>query len=316
MTVDLLTYGETMGLLDSMRIGPLRLGGPMHLSMAGAESTVAIGVVRLGGSARWIGVVGDDEVGQLITRVLRAEGVVTDGVVIDPDAPTSLFLKERRSAGMARVRYYRRHNAGSRLAPEHVHEEHLAGARVLHVSGISPALSASAREAVFRALELARGLGTTTCVDLNYRVGLWSPGEARRVLTDMVKLADIVLATSEETALLTAMPATDPAEAAALLGRLGPRLAVVKRGADGAVAWDDGQTLKIAAPPVEVADPVGAGDAFAAGLLADLARGLSSQQALATAAAVAAVNVACPGDWEGLPGRGELEMHRGGDVLR
>ena len=77
--VDLLTYGETMGLLDSEKIGPLRLGGPMRLSMAGAESTVAIGVARLGGRARWIGVVGDDEDGRRVTRVLRSEGVDIDG---------------------------------------------------------------------------------------------------------------------------------------------------------------------------------------------------------------------------------------------
>ncbi|HZA72851.1 MAG TPA: PfkB family carbohydrate kinase [Propionibacteriaceae bacterium] len=78
MTLDLITCGEAMGLVESERIGPLRLGGPMRMSMAGTESTVALGVVRLGGSARWVGVVGDDEVGQLVRRTLSAEGVETD----------------------------------------------------------------------------------------------------------------------------------------------------------------------------------------------------------------------------------------------
>lgn len=313
MTVDVLTYGETMGLVDAERIGPLRLGGPMRLSMAGAESTVAIGVARLGGSARWVGVVGDDEVGVLITRVLRAEGVQTDGVAVAGDVPTGLLLKERRTASVSRVRYYRRGNAGSRLSPEHVRPGDVADAKILLLSGITPALSTTAREAVFEALALARHAGTTVCVDVNHRSGLWSTDEARPVLAEMVARADIVLATTEEAALLVD---GSPAEAAQRLCGLGPRLAVVKRGADGAVACDDGKIHEVAPHPAEVVDPVGAGDAFAAGLLADLALGRPAVQALRTAASVAAINVACPGDWEGLPTRAELGHGRGDDVVR
>lgn len=316
MTLDVLTYGETMGLVGGERIGPLRLGGPMRLSMAGAESTVAIGVARLGGSARWVGVVGDDEVGALITRVLRAEGVQADGVAVAGDVPTGLMIKERRSALVSRVHYYRRGNAGSRLAPAHVRPEDVAAATILHLSGITPALSATARDAVFAALELAGSAGTTVCVDLNHRSALWPADEARPVLADMVARADIVLATAEEAALLTGEPTPGAADAARRLGGLGPRLAVVKRGADGAMACDDGQIMDVAPYPAEVVDPVGAGDAFAAGLLADLALGRPVEQALRTAAAVAAVGVACPGDWEGLPTRAELRQHGGDDVVR
>jgi 2-dehydro-3-deoxygluconokinase len=316
MTVDVLTYGETMGLFESERIGPLRMGGPMRLSMAGAEATVAIGVSRLGGSAAWVGVVGDDEVGRLILRNLRAEQVHIDGVVIDPESPTGLLLKERRTAGLSRVSYHRRHSAGARLAPEHVLPEHVAQARIVHLSAITPALSASARQAVFRALELAAQAGRTTCVDLNYRSALWTAMEARPILMEVIKRADIVLATQREAALLTKHPMADPFEAATALGRLGPRLVIVKRGADGAVAWDDGRLHKVPAQPAQSIDPVGAGDSFAAGLLVDLARGRTAQEALQTAAAVAAVNVACPGDWEGLPSRAEIDMVRGDDVLR
>ena len=315
MTVDLLTYGETMGLLDAERVGPLRLGGRMRLSMAGAESTVAIGVTRLGGSARWVGVVGDDEVGALIMRVLRAEGVQADGVAVVEDVPTGLLLKERRSAGVSRVTYYRRGLAGSSLRPAQVDPGDVAGAKILHLSGITPALSASAREAVFTALDLARPAGTTVCVDLNYRSGLWTPEEAGPVLAAMVARADIVLATADEAALLLGESA-DAADAARRLSGLGPALSVVKRGADGAVACDDGRIRDVAPDPADVVDPVGAGDAFAAGLLADLALGRPVAQALRTAASVAAVNVACPGDWEGLPTRADLHRHGGDDVLR
>jgi 2-dehydro-3-deoxygluconokinase len=316
VTVDVITYGETMGVVESDRIGPLRMGGPMRLSIAGAESTVAIGVARLGGSAHWIGAVGDDEIGRLILRVLHAERVQTEGVVVDPDAPTSLFLKERRRTGVSRVHYYRRGNAGGKLAPEHVLAEQVMEARIVHLSGITPALSDSARAATFRALELAEQAGRTTCVDLNYRSALWTTDEARPVLLDMVERADIVLAGEEEAALVTGLPAADPLDAAELLGRLGPRLAVIKRGAAGAVAWDDGCKRVVPPHPTRVCDPIGAGDSFAAGLLADLARGRTPQEALETAAAVAAVSVACEGDWEGLPTRSEIDELRGDDVLR
>lgn len=319
MTLDLLTYGETMGLLDSERIGPLRLGGPMRLSAAGAESTVAIGVARLGGSGRWGGVVGDDEVGRLITRTLRAEGVLTDAVAVEPDLPTGLLLKERRTSTASRVRYYRRGNAGSLLGPAHVRADHVADARVLHLTGITPALSSTASEATFAALELAAQVDTRTCVDLNYRRQLWDEGTARGVLTDMVKRADIVLATVEEAAMvapLSAVSSHDPAAAAGALAGLGPGLVVVKMGGAGAVAWAEGRIITVPPRRVVVADPVGAGDAFAAGLIADLARGRSVPEALETAAAVAAVDVACPGDWEGLPTRSELNLVEGPDVHR
>jgi 2-dehydro-3-deoxygluconokinase len=316
VTVDVVAYGETMGLLDGECIGPLRLGGTMRLSIAGAESTVAIGVARLGGTARWVRVIGDDEIGDLITRILRAERVRTDGVVVHPDAPTGLLLMERRTSTVSRIRYYRHGFAGSRLCAAHVRPDHIAAARILHVSGITPALSPSARDATFHALEVAKSAATLRSVDVNHRARLWQPSLARGVLADMVKHADIVFATLEEAALVTNTTPNDPATAAESIARHGPQFVAVKMGADGAVAWHDGRIDRAAPPPTVVVDPVGAGDSFAAGLLAEVARGLRCEQALATAASTAAVGVACPGDWEGLPTRAEVDLVGSGDVVR
>jgi 2-dehydro-3-deoxygluconokinase len=314
LTLDVLTCGEAMGVVESDRVGPMRLGGSMRLSIAGAESTVAIGVARLGGRSKWVGVVGDDEVGALVRRTLAAEGVETDGIAVDPDRPTGLLLKERRTAAVTRVRYYRRDAAGAALAPEHVPAADVERARWLHLSGITPALSSSARDAVRHAAELASGHDTRLCVDLNYRSALWPADEAVPVLTELVKRADLVLATLDEAELLTGADEVDSAVRA--LAALGPRTVVVKRGAAGAVAWHEDALLEVPAVPTTLVDPVGAGDAFAAGLLADLAVGRPVAEALNTAAAVAAVDVSCPGDWEGLPTRAELEQLRGADVLR
>jgi 2-dehydro-3-deoxygluconokinase len=315
VTLDVLTCGEAMGVVENERVGPLRLGGSMRLAVAGAESTVAIGVTRLGGTARWIGVVGDDEVGALVRRTLAAESVEIDGVITDPARPTGLMLKERRTSAVTRVRYYRRHGAGAALAPEHIPAGDVERAGWLHLTGITPALSASAREAVRHASELASAHGTRLCVDLNYRSALWSVDEAVPVLTELVKRADVVLATVEEARMLTGA-GDDPLVAARFLADLGPETVVVKCGAAGAVAWSDGALHDVPPVAATLVDPVGAGDAFAAGLLADLAAGRSVVEALATAAAVAAVDVSCPGDWEGLPTRAELEQLRGTDVLR
>ncbi len=312
--VDVLTYGETMGLLQAEQVGPLRLGGSLRLSIAGAETTVAIGVARLRGTARWVGVVGDDEIGRMIVRNLDAERVLTDGIAVDPDLPTGLLLQERRTSEVTRVHYYRTGLAGSRLAPEHVCPGHVASAKFLHLSGITPALSATAAEAVMRVLDLASAGTTRVCLDLNYRARLWDPETARKRLRDLIARADVVLATREEGELMVG-PTDSAAAAAAALAALGPPQVVVKLGSEGAVAWDDGNLVEVSPQPTTVADPVGAGDAFAAGLLADLTAGRPFPEALTTAATVAGINVACRGDWEGLPTRAELGMS-GADVLR
>ena len=92
--IDMVTFGEAMASLRGP--GPLRLGGTMRLSIAGAESNVAIGLARLGHRARWVGRIGDDEMGALVVRTLRAEGVDTSSVVVDADRATGLLLFERR----------------------------------------------------------------------------------------------------------------------------------------------------------------------------------------------------------------------------
>jgi len=144
----LVTLGETMALFTADRVGPLRHATTMRVGIAGAESNVAIGVRRLGHPAAWIGRVGSDELGQLVLGRLRAERVEVDAAVVDPEAPTGLMVKEHRTADLARVVYYRRGSAGSRLAPGDLDEARIRGARVLHLTGITPALSASARSDV------------------------------------------------------------------------------------------------------------------------------------------------------------------------
>jgi 2-dehydro-3-deoxygluconokinase len=300
----LLAVGETMALLTAAEVGRLRHASSLTLGVAGAESNVAIGARRLGCPAAWVGRVGDDELGELVVTRIRAEGVDVDGVVRDPAAPTSLMLKERRTAQIVRVSYYRRNGPGARLQPDDLDPGQVQAAGILHLTGITPALSDSAKATVEHAIELARAAGVPVSFDLNYRSALWPPDQAAAVCRGLAARADLVFAGDDEAELLGL--AGDPADLARGLAQLGAGHAVVKLGERGAVAFVDGTVHTVDPVPVQAVDPVGAGDAFVAGYLAETLAGRPVADRLATAAACGAFAVTVPGDWEGLPSRPEL----------
>ncbi len=303
MTHELVTLGETMGVLAADEVGPLRTGHRMVLGIAGAESNVAIGVSRLGRHATWIGRVGGDQIGQLVLRELRAEGVDVSHAIVD-EAANGLMLKVRRTTATTEVMYARRDSAGSRLRPDDLPVDVISSAKVLHVTGVTPALSQTARAAVFRAVEIARANGVLVSLDLNHRSRLWPDDEAAAVLGELVKQCDVVFASDHEAALVVGV--VEHADAATRLAALGPRHAIIKRGDRGYLADIDGKPFGGPSISVPVADPVGAGDAFVAGYLASWLDGATPARALETANLVGAFAVAAPGDWEGLPTRAEL----------
>ncbi len=278
---EVITLGETMALLCSPRVGPLRHAYSLDLSCGGAESNMAIGLSRLGHRVAWVGRVGDDEFGALVRRTLAAEGIDTRAVVVDPAAATGLMVKSRRT-----------------------NPDLMRSARVLHLTGITPALSASARAAVRYAADVARAAGVTISLDLNYRQALWTAEEAGAELAELVRAADVVFATEPEARLVVA--GDDPDALAFGLAKLGPREVLLKRGALGAVAVAGDALVRVAPYDVVEVDPVGAGDAFAAGYLSGLLDGDQVADRLARAALAGAFAVTVSGDWEGLPDRAEL----------
>ncbi len=306
MTCELVTLGETMALLSAPRIGLLRHAHSLDLSVAGAESNLAIGVRRLGRSAAWISRVGDDEFGRLVLGTLAAEGVDTSHATVDAGAPTGLMVKERRSDAITRVQYYRAGSAASRLSPSDVDEDLVRAARVLHVTGITPALSPTAREAVYAAVATAKTAGVPISLDFNYRSALWNAEDAGAVLRELTGLADIVFATVPEARLV--VTGDDDAQLAAGIAKLGPRQILIKRGARGVLAMLGDEMHDLPAHRVPVVDPVGAGDAFAAAYLAELIGARTAEDCLAAASAAGAFAVTVPGDWEGLPTRAEIAL--------
>ncbi|HEY9357785.1 MAG TPA: sugar kinase [Arthrobacter sp.] len=300
-----LTFGETMALMRADQVGPLAHASTLSLGIGGSESNVAIGLQRLGVQAVWCGRVGADSLGNLVEREIRAEGVDVRAAV-DPSAPTGLMIKERRTPATQRVSYYRSGSAGSRITPEDIDGQLISGAQLLHVSGITPALSPQAASTLRYAVDAARAAGVPVSFDLNFRGNLWSAEGARSVYRDIIPLADIVFAGDDEAAI--AVGAGDAEELARRIAALGPSQAVIKLGADGALALIDGTVFRQAAVTVDAVDTVGAGDAFVAGYLAELVSGQGPRDRLQTAAATGAFACLVPGDWEGFPRRHELPI--------
>ena len=314
--VDALCAGETLMVLRSS--GSVRLGARMHPSIAGAESNVAIGLARLGHRASWCGVLGADQAGLLIERTLRAEGVDTTEVRRDETGFTGILVREDRLPNLTRVDYHRRGSAGSTLDTSDVLSalEH-SRPRVVHVTGITPALSNGSRAAILALVQQARRSGVRVTLDVNHRRRLWSDDEARAALRPLLPHVDVLIGSVEELALVTDRTA-DPEKAARSLIDRGCQDVVVKRGAAGATAYTAEQTVSSPARRVTPVDTVGAGDAFTAGYLSGGLDDLDLKARLDRAIVLGAFAVASSGDWEGLPTRDELGLLdlEAGEVLR
>lgn len=298
------TLGETMALVRTTEIGSLRHANAMAFGIGGAESNVAIGLARLGVAVSWLGRVGDDSLGERVAREIRGDGVQVHAV-IDAEARTGLMIKERPSASSTAVHYYRAGSAGSRLHPEDLPDGWIERAALLHITGITPLLSDTARDAVHAAIDRARASGAIVTFDINYRSALASPEAAGPVLRELAERSDIVFGGEEEFAIL--YPETSVAVAAARLRDAGCATTVVKLGPAGAAVITADTLVEAGGFTIEPVDTVGAGDAFVSGYLSALLEGLDVDATLHRANACGAMACLVPGDWEAAPTRRELE---------
>ncbi|MBS1695427.1 MAG: sugar kinase [Actinobacteria bacterium] len=310
------TLGETMALMRTREIGSLRHVSDLALGVGGAESNVAIGLRRLGVDVSWLGRVGDDPLGERVTREIRAEGVDVRGIV-DPDAPTGLMLKERPSTTTSAVFYYRTGSAGSRLRPDDIPPDWIEGVELLHVSGITALLSDSARDCVLAAVSRAQSAGVWVSFDINYRSTLAPADIAGPLLRKLAETANVVFGGPDELQLL--YPDSAAPEAAGRLLRCGPSEVIIKNGAEGAALYTAADVITSPAFPVDVVDTVGAGDSFVAGYLSGWLQNLNATARLRRANACGALLCMTPGDWESSPTLSDVERFctPGGDpVLR
>ena len=304
--MEVVTLGECMALAFPPEPVGLEESAVLRLDLAGAESNLCIGLSRLGVKARFISRVGDDPFGRRIRRVLEQEGVDTQALLTTPGAPTGVFFREHFPDGLRRVYYYRAGSAASRFAPEDLQVDWFQGARLVHLTGITPALSPSCAAACQCAIEIARQVGARVSFDPNYRSPLWKPEQARAALLPLVAQTDILLLGHEDAAaLFNTQLGIDPmveSEMMRQLAGLGVGLVVLKRGERGACALVGDEIIDTPAVPVQqVVDPVGAGDGFDAGFLAGWLRGDPLLECLRLGTMVGAAAVSVMGDYDGYP---------------
>ena len=302
-----MTIGETMILLyGEDTTAPLRFGERLCLDFAGADSNFAIAMSRLGYRSAWISRLGDEPLGDLVLNAIAREGVDVSQVIRDPTRNTGLYLKHHDATGVTRIQYYRRGSAASNLQPDDLNPDHFRDTRLVHLNGMTFALSESCARTMRRAVELALDSGAMISLDLNLRLQLWSIESAREAIGPVIQKSSAIFGTEEE--FLDYFGVSDIDEALGAAVALGPLIAAAKMGPDGAAALVDG--LRFAhggyrAPAV--VDVVGAGDGFDAGFLASYLRGLSPYECLRRANLCGACAVATPGDFQGYPTLEEME---------
>jgi 2-dehydro-3-deoxygluconokinase len=258
--MDVLCLGESMIVLAPAAAEPLRGAVDLHMGVAGAESNVAVALARLGARAAWCGKIGDDPFGLRIRDVLDDAGVDCTLVQTDAERPTGVYFKDPGPEG-TRVHYYRRGSAASTMRPGHL--DGIAPPRLLHLSGITPVLSDTCAALVDELL-IDRALDTALIsFDVNYRPALWPVSEAGPALRRLADAADIAFVGLDEAQTLWGTATADDVR-----DHLpGTGVLVVKDGGNGVTAFEGGKSAYSPAEPVDVVEPVGAGDAFAAGFL-------------------------------------------------
>ena len=307
MALDVVTIGEPMVLFAAQKPGPLEEVDAFVRSIAGAELNVAIGLSRLGLRVGYVSRVGRDSFGRHLLAAMDREGIDRRHVALDDAHPTGFMLKSRAGDGDdPSIEYFRRGSAASHLSPADNPVAYCAQSRHLHLTGISAAISKSARDLVFQMAAEARAAGRSVSFDPNLRPSLW-PSQAVMVdcLNRLAASSNWVMPGLAEGRLLTGHES--PEAIADFYLERGAELAVIKLGPQGAFfagATDRGTMAGV--PMTKVVDTVGAGDGFAVGVISALLEGLSFADAVARGNAIGARVVQFPGDSDGLPNREQL----------
>jgi len=261
-----LTFGETMGQYNADFVGVSGSGCTYMQACAGAESNAAVGLQKLGiqdVESVWVGRLGDDQAGQFVFTELQGSINVKARKFLGEK--TGISYLNHHSDGEHFKTYFRKGSAASRLTFSDI-KPHLAYADVLHVTGITPALSKVCHDTVISSLEYAKSNGIPITFDLNYREQLWAPSDAAKVFQRMVSYADLFKLGHDEAEVIWSRGWNAEDYSRHFHQNCGG-VVVVTQGMEGSVCFDGDNLLTHEGYRVDVVDPVGAGDAFVAGLL-------------------------------------------------
>lgn len=305
---DVITFGESMGLLYPDGPHGIGQGGTMAQSFGGAESNLAIGLARLGCTSGWFGQLGKDPMAQGIVKALRGEGVDVSRVRYSESAPTGLMLRES-VRGKSSVYYYRAGSAASKMTPELIDTAYIAQARIVHFTGITAALSSNCLKTIQHVISICKDNHVQVSFDPNLRLKLWNIEQARPVLLELAEACDYFMPGYDECKLL--YQTDDEHVIIQELRKLNAKC-VIKSFHGNNVLVDKDQLIRVPFEQVdEVVDPVGAGDGFCAGFLAGISKGYSLEEAIRLGSLTGSMVIEAIGDWEALPTWEEIEVRRG-----
>jgi 2-dehydro-3-deoxygluconokinase len=311
---DLVAIGEVMLRLSIP--SPARIETVRHLDVqvGGAEANVAAACARLGLRAAWISAVPANPWGERIRRELSGHGVDCSAVRVVEGARVGVYFLEFGTAPRPiRVLYDRRDSAFARLTPEAVDWAPVRQARLVHLTGITPALGPGPRGLVERALREAPAVS----FDLNYRSALWPPAEARAFAELVLPVARHVFMGEAEARTVFGLSGSVESMVDALARRAPKATIALLQGQDGSTVLADGRVWRPSRTyTVQVVDPVGAGDAYVAGFLWATLNGRGPQEAVDAGAAVAALKCSTWGDVALVDAREVADLLAGGSDIR
>lgn len=298
---DLATVGESMVMFTPDPPVPLADARQVAIHVGGAESNVATYLAELGFRTQWASMVGDDPFATIILRRLATSGVDVSGVETVAGARTGVYVKDP-SDGVTTVYYFRHLSAATLLTPDFLARALTSRARVLHLSGVTAALSSTALDLLWEALDGRSRYGAVTSFDVNFRPGLWTAAEAAPVLAALANRSDVVFVGLDEANVLWGCAnAEQVREVLAGASRV-----VVKDGANGAYTLGPEGVAFEPSLRVSVVEPVGAGDAFAAGYLAAALEGCAERQRLRMGHLLASAALTVSSDLAPAPSRADL----------
>jgi len=282
--LDVVALGEAM-----VEFNQTCAGEPQYLQGFGGDtSNAVIAAARAGARAAYLTRIGQDRWGDELLGLWHREGVDTQHIERDPAAHTAIYFVTHGPKGHE-FSYLRAGSAASCMTPQWLHSAPIADAKILHVSGISLAISQSARDTAFAAMVEARAAGTLVSFDSNLRLKLWSLDEARAGITQAAALCDIFLPSVDDVTALSGL--NEPDAIVDWSHSLGAATVVLKLGSEGCIVSDGTKRQRLPGHVVKLADATGAGDCFCGNLLARMAMGDDVFHAARYANAAAALAV-------------------------
>lgn len=304
--IDVFTLGETMVVFQPEQMQSIEYVQQFPKRIGGAETNVAIGLSRLGHKVGWFSKLGEDSFGQYVYKSVRGEGVDTSSCIFTDQAATGVLFKEQLSPEDMNVYYYRKGSAASLMEPADLDEEYIAQAKILHITGITPALSDSCYRTVMEAIRIAKEYEVTIVFDPNLRLKLWAAEKAKHILNEIALHADVILPGLDEGQFMTGKEKIEDVAESLMVGQ--DKIIIIKVGSKGAYLHTRKEQVMVEGFQVpQIIDPVGAGDGFAAGIISGILNQDSLKQTVKRANAIGAMVMKVKGDFEGLPNSKAVE---------